>query len=412
METILKYLQVIVKYRKMIFYNVLILTIVAGIISFILPKKYKSVAQILPPPEETDLLGFSSMLNPGISPSRISRLARAGGLLRSATPSDLIAAILQSRTIGEQVISECNIMKEYKIRKSTEKALKLLKSITKVKVTDEGIIQIIVLAKKPSLSADIANTYVTLVDKFLKESNMSRGKSMRVFIEKRLQTAEQELKQASDSLKSFQERNKVVALDEETKAVIEAYAQLKSELLKREIDLAISKDFSAPDNPYVLSTKREIDEFRTKLKEIEAGKSIGKGFGAGFAVSFQKLPAVAQEYAQRYRDYKAQEEIYALLIHQYEQAKILEARDTPTITVLDYGKIPEKKFFPKRLVIVIIVFIMSTIIGILAAITNEYFENLKQSNPTEYQNWENFSGLIKNNKLSVFLRNLLSRKKP
>jgi capsule polysaccharide export protein KpsE/RkpR len=351
------------------------------------------------------------MITAGMASSGLSRLARAGGLFRSATSSDLIGAILQSRTIREQVVTECNIMKEYKIKKGIEKALKLLKSITGINVTNEGIVQINVQAKKPALAADIANSYVNLIDKFLKESNMSRGRSMRVFIEKRLGTAEQDLKEASDSLKSFQERNKVVALDEETKAVIDAYAQLKSELLKREIELGVSEDISTQDNPYVLSIEREIDEFKRQLQEMESGKMGGKGFGVGFAVSFEKLPAVAQEYARRYRDYKAQEEIYALLLQQFEQAKILEARDTPNITVLDFARIPEKKSFPKRLVIILIVCISSFVFSILGTIAYEYFENLKKTNPLEYQSWNNvFIQVRKIKKSSVFPKWLLRKK--
>jgi capsule polysaccharide export protein KpsE/RkpR len=329
----------------------------------------------------------------------LSRLARTG-LFRSATSSDLVASILQSRTIGEQVVVDCDIMQEYKIKKSIEKALKLLKKITKISVTDDGITQINVEAKKPDLSANIANSYITYVDKFLKESNMTRGKNMRVFVEKRLSTAEVELKQTSDSLKTFQEVHKVVAIDEETKAVIDAYAQLKSELLKREMELAISKDVSAPDNPYVLSIKREIDEFQNKLNEIETGKEPGKGYGVGFAVSFNKLPAVAAEYAQRLRDCKVQEEIYALLLQQYEQAKILEARDTPNITILDYARIPEKKSFPKKFSIIFVIFITSLTLGIFIAIAIEYFESMKHNDPNTFQNWNNMFKYFKKTHLN------------
>jgi len=395
MEIIQKYLQVIIKYRRTICYNVVIFTVLATIISFILPNKYKATAQILPPTEEPDLLGFTSMITTGMASSGLSRLARAGGLFRSTTSSDLIGAILQSRTIGEQVVTECNIMKEYRIKKGIEKALKLLKSITGINVTNEGIVQISIQAKKPALAADIANSYVNLIDKFLKESNMSRGKSMRIFIEKRLGTAEQDLKDASDSLKSFLERNKVVALDEETKSVIDAYAQLKSELLKREIELGVSEDISTPDNPYVASIKREIDEFKRQLQEMESGKKAGTGFGVGFAISFQKLPAVAQEYTRRYRDYKAQEEIYALLLQQFEQAKILEARDTPTITILDYARVPEKKSFPKRSIIIITVAIISAIFGVIYAVISEYVDFIKKEKFEEYTNWQKIIKSIK-----------------
>jgi capsule polysaccharide export protein KpsE/RkpR len=231
---------------------------------------------------------------------------------------------------------------------------------------------------------------------------------MRIFIEKRLASAEQDLKEASDSLKSFQERNKVVALDEETKAVIDAYAQLKSELLKREIELGVSEDISTQDNPYVLSIKREIDEFKNQLQEMESGKKAGKGFGVGFAISFQKLPAVAQEYARRYRDYKAQEEIYALLLQQYEQAKILEARDTPNITVLDYARIPEKKDSPKKLKIVINVFVITLILSVLSTFVLEYWGKMRQNRSDEYKSWREIINAFQND-LSKIKRKLQSK---
>jgi len=39
------------------------------------------------------------------------------------------------------------------------------------------------------------------------------------------------------------------------------------------------------------------------------------------------------------------------LVPQYEQAKLQEARDTPTLLVLDRGYVPEWKDKPKRLLI-------------------------------------------------------------
>jgi uncharacterized protein involved in exopolysaccharide biosynthesis len=376
METILKYLKVLLKYRKLILYNALIFIVVAAIISLVLPQKFKATARILPPSEETDI--FGALSSAGLSIPKLSRLARGGSLFSGSTPSDLIAAMMQSRTILENVVRECDLLKVYKVKKGIEPAVKTLAKATEIKVGEEGIIELNVIAQKPKLTADIANSYIGQIDKFLRESNMSRGHNMRVFIEKRLVTANQELKQASDSLRSFQEKHKVVALDEETRAVIDEYAKLKSELLKREMELAVSQDISSQDNPYVVSTKREIDEFKKQLQDIETGKS-SSGFGVGFAVPFQKLPTVAQEYANRLRDFKAQEEIYSLLIEQYEQAKILEARDTPNITILDYARVPERRSSPKRKTIVVFALVLSLIGSVLFAFGNEYWNRLQQN---------------------------------
>lgn len=46
------------------------------------------------------------------------------------------------------------------------------------------------------------------------------------------------------------------------------------------------------------------------------------------------VPDLALQYGRLFRELKVQETLYALLTSQYEQAKITEARDTPTVQVL------------------------------------------------------------------------------
>ncbi|GAJ22508.1 unnamed protein product, partial [marine sediment metagenome] len=77
------------------------------------------------------------------------------------------------------------------------------------------------------------------------------------------------------------------------------------------------------------------------------------GFGAGFSIPFAKLPELSLEYVRLLRDAKVQEAIYELLTQQYEQAKIMEVKDTPTVQILDRASPPEKKTSPKRSRIVI-----------------------------------------------------------
>jgi uncharacterized protein involved in exopolysaccharide biosynthesis len=392
MDILIKYFRVLLKYRKLILYNVLIFTVVAAIISLILPQKFKATAQILPPSEESDI--FGALSSSGLSIPKLSRLAKAGSFFGGSTPSDLIAVILQSRTVLENVVKDNDLIKIYKVKKGVEPAVKTLAQATNIVVGEEGVLELTVLAEKPKLAAAIANSYIYHVDKFLKESNMSRGHNMRIFIEKRLATAEAELKQASDSLRSFQEKNKLVSLDDEVRAVIDIYAKLKSELLKKEIELAISEDVSTQDNPFVLSTKREIDQFKSQLNEIETSKNVKDGFGAGFAVSFAKLPTVGQEYARRLRDYKVQEEVYSLLIQQYEQAKILEVRDTPTITILDYARVPERRFTPKRKLIVLFGLVLSLCVSAVYVLAVEYRHKL-MSNTERAQEVNRISEILR-----------------
>ncbi|MCS7257972.1 MAG: Wzz/FepE/Etk N-terminal domain-containing protein [candidate division WOR-3 bacterium] len=397
MPSIIYYIEVLLKYRKFILYNILIFAFVSAGISLILPQKFKATAQILPPAEESDLFGALS----GISLPKLSRLVKSGSFFAQSTPSDLLAVILQSRTILEKVVLDNDLKRIYKVKKGIEPAIKTLAKATKIKVGEEGVIELTVEAPKPELAANIANSYLFHLDKFLKESNMSRGKNMRVFIEKRLETQKEELRLASESLKAFLERNKLVSLDEETKAIIEAYAQLKSELLKREIQFQITKEVSTEDNPYLLELAREIENFRTELQRIETGTpKSSSGFGAGFAVALKKLPQVAQEYAKRFREFRVQEEIYALLLSQLEQAKILEARDTPTITILDYARIHERRSWPKRKLIVAFACILSFLISTIVSFGKEWMHNI-QNNPERYSVLINVIHTIRSDLFSI-----------
>jgi len=76
------------------------------------------------------------------------------------------------------------------------------------------------------------------------------------------------------------------------------------------------------------------------------------------------VPALALEFGRLTRDLKVQETLYALLMSQYEQAKIAEARDTPTVQVLDPAIPAERKSRPSIRLNVFIAGILSLMIAI------------------------------------------------
>jgi capsule polysaccharide export protein KpsE/RkpR len=214
---------------------------------------------------------------------------------------------------------------------------------------------------------------------------------MRVFIEKRLGQMDTSLAAASESLKAFQEANKVASVEDETKAAIDAYAKMKSELSLQEAEYEAARSGASDENPYIDDLRREVEASQGELRKIEQGGGAG-GFGVGFGVSFERLPAVAAQFARRYQDFKIQQEAYAALYEQYEYARVLEARDAPTLTVLDYAQPPERRSFPRRVAIGGAVLIFSLVAGLAFALVAEYFVSIKTARPEEYQGWRNISG--------------------
>jgi uncharacterized protein involved in exopolysaccharide biosynthesis len=388
---LVKYLSVILKWRRLIFWNTVIMTALAVIVSLFLPPRYTATAQLLPPSDEGDMFGLSSLLGGGMS-SGLSKLKF--GMGGAATPSDLMVGILGSRTVMQGVAERCSIAKYYRIRKpSPEKVVRQLKDMTKLTVSDDGIVSISAEATTRDLAAQVANAYVAELDSFLRHSNISRGHNMRVFIERRLAQIDTSLAVARDSLRAFQQRYKVVAVDDETRAAIDAYARMKAQLSAKEAELGAARTAASDDNPYIVSLTREIAGSRDELGKLERG-GTSAGFGVGFGVSFQRLPGVAAEFARRYQDYKIQEEAYGTLYQQYEYASILEARDTPTLTVLDYAAPPERRSFPRRSTIAFAVFVFSTVAGLAVAFISEYFQSARSARPDEYKGWQEVGGQL------------------
>jgi uncharacterized protein involved in exopolysaccharide biosynthesis len=243
-----------------------------------------------------------------------------------------------------------------------------------------------VAAKTPRLAANIANCYIGELDDFLRHSNISQGHNMRVFLERRLGEVESTLTVTRESLEVFQQRHKTVSVDDETKAAIEAYAKLKSQLYLRQAELGMAEHISGAENPYVTSLRGEIDAFQDQLGKLERGGSK-TGFGAGFGVPFESLPSVGSEFLRRYQDLKIQEEAYSMLYQQYEYAKVMEARDTPAITVLDYAVPPERRSFPIRWVVALAGMLFGLLSGAFFAFGSEYLERVRQVRPQEYEGW-------------------------
>jgi tyrosine-protein kinase Etk/Wzc len=384
--SILDYLQVIVKWRKLIVWSTIGLGVFAFLVSLAMPNRYVAKAVLLPPEETQDVLtmgyGLSDLLGGGGGKlGGLGGFTRNLGLPGTATLSDMFGVILKSRTVGEGVIESQGLIHYYKLdrpgpfsyltswlkgpggdpelnqRKVIDSAFKSLSAATKVDISPEGMITVAVEDKSPRKASEIANAFVAGLDRFNKEINVTQAKNTRLFIEGRLAETKKSVDQAENDLREFEEKNKIVSLSDETKAAIEGVAKLKAEIISREVQLGVLHGYATDENPQVVQLKSEIASFRNQMKTIEEGKagvsSANLGYGAGFSVPFSKLPAVGMELARLMREVKMQETLLSLLIEQYERAKINEARDTPTVRVLDQAVPPVKKSRPKRILFTI-----------------------------------------------------------
>jgi capsule polysaccharide export protein KpsE/RkpR len=337
--------------RKLLIRNFIIIFIVSAIFALVMPKTYRSTSVIMPPAPQQDLGLLSSLMN---------NLPLSGfSIGQNELESQTFLAILSSRTVMEDVIGKFDLIEFYDA-KNLEKAVEELRSNSYFDIEDEGTITVVVDISTGWFSGkqqddrikqfvqDITNYFVVDLDSVNKRLKTEQARFQRLFIEKRYQENIEDLRIAEDSLKAFQEKNKMIALPEQTEAAIKAGAVVKAQILDAEVRLGIMEKLFSPTYPEIGRVKSEIAELESRLREMEAGSDEGSLFPG-----FKEVPDLAIQLLRLQREVEIQNTIYTFLTQQYEEAKIQEAKDTPTLQVLDWASKPEKKHAPRRTIFVI-----------------------------------------------------------
>jgi uncharacterized protein involved in exopolysaccharide biosynthesis len=376
------YIAILVRWRKLIVINFVVVCLIAIGVSFVIPRWYKAKATLLPPEENAR----SSVLT-----SLLTNIPLAGLTIPGATTSaDLFVAILGSRTVAEGVIQKLDLMEIYD-SKNLEEAIRTLHEHSDIGITKEGIIAIEVEEKDPHLAARVANSYIDELDRVNQETSISQAKNKRLFVEGRLEETQIELARAENELRQFQEKNKAISLPDQISAAIERAAQLKAEQVSLEIQLGVLLKTASPSHPQVELLRSKISEIQKQMEKIEFGSPpdfdtpIPESAGnTGFHVPFAKVPSVGLELARLTRNLKIQEVLFELLTQEYEQAKIEEAKDTPTVQVLDVASPPIRKSKPNRKIFVIFMGFLSLFFSLAYVYSVEYLRGLQQTRAEEY----------------------------
>jgi uncharacterized protein involved in exopolysaccharide biosynthesis len=78
---------------------------------------------------------------------------------------------------------------------------------------------------------------------------------------------------------------------------------------------------------------------------------------------------------------KIQETVYELLNQQYELARIEEAKEVPTVNLIDPADLPEKKSFPPRLLIIALLTVLSLAGAVVQILGSKWIQSLEDDDP-------------------------------
>ncbi|NQV50337.1 MAG: hypothetical protein HQ507_07555 [Candidatus Marinimicrobia bacterium] len=340
-------------HRLRIFAYTFGVAVIAAIISLLMPKTFQATVVLMPPVESQG----SSLL------SSLANLPIGGMGLESGDDTMSLIAILKSRTVMEAVVSKFDLINEFD-ELNMEEAVRTLRNNVSYTVEEEGTIQISVTygtawfhpddqeeyaRHRCSEMADYFVTQLEIVNTGLKTQKASFE---RQFIEGRYYKNIEDLKAAEDSLKIFQEKNNMIALPEQTKAAIEIAAEMKGRVLANEVQLSVLRTTLNSENPELVRLQMEIDGLNNQLLGMDFDKSAIESNDIRLFPKFSNVPELGVQLMRLTRNVEIQNALFSFLIQQYEEAKIQEAKDTPSVQVLDRAQIPIRKHTPKRMLIV------------------------------------------------------------
>jgi len=376
-----QYTKLLWSYKNILIRNVLIAAILTSVLALIIPKTYKSNAILMPPKSQSDQ---------GIL-ANIEGLAFGDFLSTSSDEvSNTIFAILKSRTMMESIVNKMGLIQRYE-SDNLEEAVKSLRDNLSFEHLEEGTISISANVHTPwlsneqdeiearNLATEIVNYILINLDKVNKTLQTDEARFQRLFMEKRYEEAILNLQESEEKLRLFQIENNTLDLAEQTRAAIRIGAEIKSQILIDEVKLGILNKTYKKDHPEIDKLTMEITELEGQLANLDYNSLDSDNPNNNLFPKYSEVPYLEIGLMRLQREVEIQSKLYAFLTQKYEESKIQEARDTPTIQILDAASSPIKRFKPKRTIMVLGYSLIAFVLSALYVIILEFNKPGKRS---------------------------------
>jgi|HubBroStandDraft_5_1064220.scaffolds.fasta_scaffold40710_2 capsule polysaccharide export protein KpsE/RkpR len=345
--------------------------IVGLVIAFTIPKKYESTARIMPPDNSSSGAAiFSALAGRALGGESSGLSSLAGSLLGGGkNTSALFVDLLRSGTVTGHLIDRFQLQHVYHKRYVVDTAKRLARHTTVSDDKKSGVISITVEDTDPRRARDLAQGYLDELNLLVNKTNTSPAHQERIFIERRLRGVEAELERAQQELSEFSSTHTTLDIKEQTHAMVDAAAKLQAQLIVGQSELDSLRQIYGNNNIRVRAAEARVADLQHQLEKMSGTSAPLPSDGSGDASAgsqsdelyppLRQLPRLAVPYADLYRRVKVQETIFTLLTQQYEMARIQEAKDVPVVNVIDSPGIPEKKSWPPRLQLTLLLTIIA-----------------------------------------------------
>jgi capsule polysaccharide export protein KpsE/RkpR len=384
---------VIARFRGRFFGILTVITLISLGVALLWPKTYMSTAKYVQ---------YDSSVSGSL-----------GGLISSFTnlPSggekvntEQSAIILRSRTMLDTVIEEFDLAAVYEKEIQEELRLKLEENTIIEEIREAGIgfnpivsVSVSVLDRDPQRAKEMVEFYLEELDDRMVEINQRNAQRMLTAYEARYQQNLTDLETATQELVDFQKTYGILEPQTQTAALIGNAAQVKAQMTALDVEIGVAQSLlsaSSGELTELLERKRQLEKTYNSLivDPVSINGTPNEVFTDATLDVFpalEDMPTLAAEYLRLFREATVQQEIYKVLLPQYEQQKMMVMESNSGLELIDQPNLPTYKEKPKRAFIVIAGFFFGLFAAFFSVSFADFIRKGKQGEQSEaYQKYQ------------------------
>lgn len=368
---LLEHARVLWRWRRLLVGAVVGTAAVTAVVNLVLPLRWRATASLLP---------VTGNHGPSLPPALAQAL---GGLapqaLKGTEATDRFVTILQSRTVAEGVIADCDLLPALAVTDLRDAVRTVQEKVLSVETTARGAIEVSAEWRDPEGAARIANAAVARLERFLHEHDLTLAARHRRFVEARRDETRRDLATAEEALKGFAEKHGMISVPEQTRALFEAIGMMQGKIQIEEAHLDVMRESRGTGDPEVRRQEALVQALKNRLVELEHGTPPDPGVKvqANGLVPLYQLPETSLDHGRLLRDVTVLNEVFTLLSGEVERAKLEERRDAAAVQVLDAAKPPDRKWGPRRTENTLLAAVVAAFLGVLWAFGAEGVRKLR-----------------------------------
>jgi capsule polysaccharide export protein KpsE/RkpR len=370
----MKVFMILMRHKIFIIVTVALMTAASVVISLILPEWYRAEASIVPPNSSSGLTdnafgGISSALKD----FGLTSLGGSGGEGYS------LLVLLESRSLADSLIRIFDLRKVYELEDTLMRdARKMLRDNMDITLEREGNYTVSILDKDPVRAAKMVNTFVRLANNLSMQMFRKETRDNLQYAEKRLEAIDSTIAAISDTLIKFSQKHEIYSPEDQAQAISGAISEIKAQEINYEIQYNFYRNKYGEEDPNTQMLKELLDQAKKKTREITGQP----GFAGNFALN--EASEVMVQYMRLLAELETYTKVKALLTPSVEKTRIDMHNQPRYLYVLDSATVPEKKYLPKRSLIVAGTFAGSAVISVLMVLAMHGFRVFKE-NYQEYK---------------------------